>query len=144
MTKEEIIDKNTKIFFTSILNGCAVAIQQKNRKGNNNEISKEECEHLYHKYIKKESSLFHTIKLKLYVPIDIKPHSFLYKDLLKIMNFYKKSNLTLNDLAKLKQQLEENNCMIFNSYYKAKFTPEALELYLGRFLESNTENNPSI
>ena len=56
------------------------------------------------------------------------------------MNFYNKEEISLDDMEKLRAQIETGECEIFSQFYKNQFLPEAEQLYYGRFLEHYNED----
>ena len=148
MDKIEFIYDYTKKEFLLMLNRCERAIKQKDKKIESIKISKEECENLYYKLVHKQGKLFNLIKRMYiegtYVPAKPTPHSNDYQDLTRIMNFYHKESLSLEDIDKLRKQLELGECEIYNLFYINQFYPEGEQLWHGRFLENYNEDEHSL
>ena len=148
MNKLDFIYNHTKEEFLRMLNRCERGIKQKNKKVESTEISKQECEDLYYNHAHKQGKLLNMIKRMYiegtYIPARPKPHSNDYKNLMRIMNFYHKELLSLDDLDKLRKQLELGECEIYNLFYINQFYPEGEQLWHGRFLENYNEDEHSL
>ena len=148
MNKTEFIYNFTKEEFLRMLVHCERAIKQKNKKSESFEITKEECEELYYKLAHKQSGLLNMIKTNYIegtiVPAVPRPHSNSYKELMRIMNFYNIESISLEDIDKLRQQLETGECEIYNLFYINQFYPKGEELYHGQFLENYNEDKHSL
>lgn len=144
MDKKAFINDYTKKSFLRMLVHCERAIKQKDKKTQSTSITKEECNNLYYKLIHKQGKLLTMIK-RNYIDgtiIPAKPilHSNNYMDLIRIMNFYNKEKISLDDMEKLRAQIETGECEIYNLFYVKQYLPEAEELYYGRFLEHYNED----
>ena len=144
MDKKQFIDDYTKKSFLRMLVHCERAIKQKDKKIQSTSITKEECDNLYYKLIHKQGKLLTMIKRNYIdgtiIPAKSIPHSNNYMDLIRIMNFYNKEEISLDDMEKLRAQIETGECEIFSQFYKNQFLPEAEQLYYGRFLEHYNED----
>ncbi|MBO5394958.1 MAG: hypothetical protein J6A28_03535 [Clostridia bacterium] len=143
MNKIEFIYDYTKKEFLRMLDKCDRAIKWKSKKTESYSITKEECEKIYYKLIHKQGKLLNMIKRNYidgtYIPARPTPHSNHYKDIMRIMNFYHKETISLEDIAKLRQQMETGECEIYNMFYRSQYYPEGEQLYHGRFLEHYNE-----
>lgn len=147
MNEEKIkfLNEYAERMFSSILSACETAIMYKDKKSKSSTISKEECNRLYNKLQRKEKGVLSRFiflhELSRQKPT---PMAFEYKELIRMMNFYNKESISLEDLDKLRNQKENGECKVYDLFYKNQYCAEAELVYHGRLLERHKEEGHTL